>query len=51
MLAKRASEIENISFVLDSEISEIIGEDKLTAVIVKNKLTGEPSEIKRTDFL
>ena len=50
MLAKRASEIENISFVLDSEISEIIVKDKLTAVIVKNKLTGEPSEIK-TDGL
>ena len=36
---------ENVEFVLNSTVTELLGEDKLSGVRVKNKLTGEEKDI------
>ncbi len=41
----KAKSKENISFILNSSVEEIRGENKVTSVVVKNKVTGELTEI------
>ena len=36
---------DNVEFVLNSTVTELLGEDKLSGVRVKNKLTGEEKDI------
>lgn len=47
-LADSLREKENIEFVLNSTVEEIIGENVLNAIKVKNKLSGEIAEISVT---
>ncbi|MBQ6231325.1 MAG: thioredoxin-disulfide reductase [Eubacterium sp.] len=42
---KALREKDNVEFVLNATISELIGEEKLSAIIVNDKVTGESREI------
>ena len=47
-LQERAEADEKLEYLLDSEVSEIHGEDSLTGLTVRNTVTGETSELPVT---
>ena len=42
---------ENVEFVLNSVVTEILGENGVEGIRVKDKVTGEERKLKSTDFL
>ncbi|MBP9827594.1 thioredoxin-disulfide reductase [Patescibacteria group bacterium] len=46
IMVERAKQNPKIEFILDSAVTGVVGEDRLTAVKIKNIVTGEESEYK-----
>lgn len=45
ILQRRAFENEKVDFIWDSVVEQIVGDDKVNKVVLKNKKTGEKSEV------
>jgi thioredoxin reductase (NADPH) len=50
IMVDRARADEKIEFVLDSVVEEVLGENKVTAVRLRNVATGEESELETDGF-
>lgn len=46
ILQRRAKEHEKINFILDSVVTEVLGDEKVTGVRVENVITGDVSEVE-----
>lgn len=46
ILQRRAKEHEKINFILDSVVTEVLGDEKVSGVRVENVITGEVSEVE-----
>lgn len=44
-IAERLKKKENVRFFMDSQVTGLLGEERLTSVLVRNKVTGEEQEL------